>query len=159
MPVLRTATAADADDIARLTIQLGYDVTRDTVAARLAGILARSDHRFIVADSGSRAVGWVHAQACEYVDVDPFVMICGLVVDDAERGKGIGRLLMGEAEQWARQHGYAVVRLTSSATRTAAHRFYESIGYTNIKTQFSFAKSIGAGAADLRRFVPRVKAP
>lgn len=51
-----------------------------------------------------------------------------------------------------------MVRLTSSSTRVAAHQFYEALGYTNIKTQFSFLKPLdAAAAARMRAFVPRVE--
>ena len=50
-----------------------------------------------------------------------------------------------------------MVRLASSSTRLAAHRFYEALGYTNIKTQFSFVKPLdAAAAARVHAFVPRV---
>jgi GNAT superfamily N-acetyltransferase len=78
------------------------------------------------------------------------------VVERAHRRKGIGRLLMYEAEEWARLQGCSVVRLWSSSARTASHLFYEQLGYTNIKTQYSFIKSLKAGGQDLRTFVPRV---
>ena len=61
------------------------------------------------------------------------------------------------AEEWARQQGCSVVRLWSSSVRTAAHRFYEDLGYTNIKTQYSFMKSVDTtGQEVLRKFVPQV---
>jgi hypothetical protein len=41
--------------------------------------------------------------------------------------------------------------------RTQAHAFYERVGYVNLKTQYSFAKSVGAAGPDaLRAFVPDV---
>jgi GNAT superfamily N-acetyltransferase len=67
------------------------------------------------------------------VDAEAFVLIGGLVVDRNHRRLGIGRELMDRAEAWARERGCSMVRLTSSATRTAAHRFYEDLGYTHIK--------------------------
>ena len=103
------------------------------------------------------AVGWVHVVLAEYVDAEAFVVIGGLVVDRARRRLGIGRALMDRAETWARERGCSMVRLTSSAARKAAHRFYEDLGYTNIKTQYSFVKALDtAAAARAGRFVPRV---
>jgi GNAT superfamily N-acetyltransferase len=77
-------------------------------------------------------------------------------VNRLHRRKGIGRMLMLEAEEWARQRGCSFVRLWSSSVRTASHRFYQQLGYTNIKTQYSFIKSVGATGQDVRTFVPRV---
>jgi GNAT superfamily N-acetyltransferase len=78
-------------------------------------------------------------------------------VDRSQRRLGVGLALMNRAEVWARDRGCSMVRLTSSSMRNAAHRFYEALGYTNIKTQFSFIKPLdAAAAARLRTFVPRV---
>ena len=91
----------------------------------------------------------------EYVESGTFVVIGGLVVDRHHRRKGIGTLLMARAQDWARQQGCSVIRLWSSSVRTASHRFYEDLGYTNIKTQYSFMKSVDpTGQETLRRFVP-----
>ena len=105
----------------------------------------------------SRAVGWVHVVFAEYVDAEACAAIAGLVVDRDHRRLGIGRALVDRAETWARDRGCSMVRLTSSATRNAAHRFYENLGYANIKTQYSFIKPLDpAAAARVRTFVPRV---
>jgi ribosomal protein S18 acetylase RimI-like enzyme len=101
-------------------------------------------------------VGWLHAAISESIEGDPDVAIVGLVVDNGHRGQGIGRQLLEDAERWAREQRCAVVRLRSSAGRTAAHQFYEHVGYTNIKTQYSFVKSVERGASDFRAFVPRI---
>jgi GNAT superfamily N-acetyltransferase len=154
---IRAARASDAGEIAHLTTQLGYELTEGDAADRLSRILIRDDHQFLVADVEGRAVGWVHVVFAEYVDAEAFVVIGGLVVDRNHRRLGIGRALMNRAETWARERGCSMVRLTSSATRNAAHRFYEDLGYVNIKTQYSFIKPLDAAAATrLSTFVPRV---
>lgn len=155
---IRAAHTSDAREIARLTTQLGYDLTEEAAADRLSRIVRRDDQQFFVADSGGRAIGWVHVVFAEYVDAEAFVLIGGLVVDKGHRRVGVGRALMDRAENWASERGCSMVRLTSSATRTAAHRFYESLGYTNIKTQYSFIKPLDpAAAARVSTFVPRVE--
>jgi GNAT superfamily N-acetyltransferase len=155
---IRPARQSDSGDIARLTTQLGYDLTEADAADRLSRILLRNDQQFFVADLDGHAAGWVHVVFAEYVDVETYVLIAGLVVDRNHRRLGIGRALMHRAEVWARERGCSMVRLTSSATRTGAHRFYEELGYTNIKTQYSFAKGLDStGAGRVRSFVPRVE--
>jgi len=96
----------------------------------------------------------------DYVDAEPFVRIAGLVVDRDHRRMGIGRALLARAEAWAVEQACSFVRLSSTTTRTAAHRFYEQAGYTNIKTQFSFIKAVdSSGNERLHAFVPRVVDP
>jgi GNAT superfamily N-acetyltransferase len=154
---IRAARASDAAAIAQLTTQLGYDLTHADAADRLSRILLRDDQQFFVADLDGRAVGWVHVLLTEYVDAEAFAAIGGLVVDRDHRRAGIGRALVDRAEIWARDRGCSIVRLTSSAARKAAHRFYENLGYANIKTQYSFIKPLDpAAAARVRTFVPRV---
>jgi GNAT superfamily N-acetyltransferase len=154
---IRVAEEADAAEIAGLTAELGYGVESVVLRDRLSRILARPDQRFLIADVDGRQVGWLHVAIAEFVEAGRFAWIAGLVVAETHRRQGIGRLLMGRAEDWARDQGCSIVRLWSSSSRAAAHRFYERLGYTNIKTQFSFAKSLdAAGQDELRTFVPRV---
>jgi GNAT superfamily N-acetyltransferase len=154
---IRPARLADADAIAALARQLGYDAAPSAVARRLPRILIRSDQQFLVADHDGRPVGWIHMLVSEYVEADAFVVIGGLVVDREHRQHGIGRRLLEHAEEWAVQQGCSVVRLSSNVKRTGAHAFYQRVGYAILKTQHSFAKSVGAGGQDaLRAFVPDV---
>ena len=155
---IRRARLSDAEAIALLAKQLGYSAEPSAVAVRLSRLLARTDQQFLVADHEGRAVGWIHMVLSEYVEADAFVVIGGLVVDRESRNQGIGRRLLAHAEEWAAQNGCLVVRLSSSVQRTEAHAFYQRVGYTNLKTQYSFAKSVGAaGTEALRAFVPNVR--
>ncbi len=155
---VRLARESDATAIARLTTQLGYDVEPFRVSKRLSRILTRPQQCILVAEVEGQVTAWLHAVVAEYLEADPFVVVAGLVVDSARRTQGIGRALMERAEQWAREQGCGVVRLSSSTPRTEAHRFYERLGYTNIKTQHAFAKCVDAArVTDLSIFVPRVK--
>jgi len=154
---IRSARPSDAEAITALTKQLGYDAALSTVASRLLRLLARSDQQLLVADDGGRAIGWIHMVITEYVEADAFVVIGGLVVDREYRKQGIGRRLLIRAEEWAAQHGCSLVRLSSNVTRVEAHGFYERAGYTNLKTQYAFAKRVGAvGPEALRALVPDV---
>ena len=154
---IRIARASDADAIARLTAQLGYDVPLSAVQTRLDSILLRSDQRLLVAEDSGDSMAWLHAMIVECLETDRFVTIAGLVVESGHRRRGVGRLLMRHAEQWADEQGCRVVRLWSSAGRAAAHRFYEGVGYTNIKTQYSFAKGLDpVRKEDLKGLIPRL---
>ena len=157
MPTIRIGRVSDAPGIAKLSAQLGYDVAMSDAEQRLSRILTRPDQQFLVADRDREVVGWTHAMILESVDAERWLQIAGLVVDRDHRRMGIGRALLARAEGWAAEQRCSFVRLSSASTRTAAHRFYECVGYTNIKTQLSFIKSVdGSGDARFRAFVPRV---
>jgi GNAT superfamily N-acetyltransferase len=153
---IRAAQDSDAPDVAWLTTELGYEADGPAVARRLSRILARDDQQFFVADLDGRVVGWVHVAVAEFVELEAFAVIGGLVVSRAHRRTGIGRRLMQAAEAWARDRRCPVVRLWSSSMRTGAHQFCEALGYPNVKTQYSFGKSLDGSTDGLSRFVPRV---
>jgi len=52
-------------------------------------------------------------------------------VDSALREKGIGRLLMAEAEDFARDRGCRLIELFVHSDRDGAHSFYKACGFNN----------------------------
>jgi GNAT superfamily N-acetyltransferase len=112
----------------------------------------------MVAEADGAVVGWLHASISEHIDSDACVLIEGLVVDREHRGHGIGQMLLDDAEAWAKTIGCSLVRLRSTDARTEAHKFYEHLGYTKVKTQYSFAKAVDPrGQASIATLVPRVQ--
>jgi len=57
-----------------------------------------------------------------------------VVVDEKERGKGLGKLLMHEAINKAQELGIETIGLTSRAERTAANSLYQSLGFQKRET-------------------------
>lgn len=140
-------SAADASAIAALSKQLGYPIAPDVIAGRLARLEPSPDHRFLAAVQESVVLGWVHVYGVHLLESPaPFAEIGGLVVDINARRQGVGRALMAKAEAWAREQGYAEVRLRSGLHRTDAHEFYGSIGYTLTKTSHMFRKALAPTA-------------
>ncbi|MEE1763097.1 GNAT family N-acetyltransferase [Streptomyces sp. SP18BB07] len=56
-------------------------------------------------------------------------IIEGVRVHADERGSGLGSRLIERAIESSRAQGCQLVQLTSDATRTDAHRFYERLGF------------------------------
>ena len=54
-----------------------------------------------------------------------FVWVCDLVTDETKRSAGYGETLLTFIHEWARDHDYGSVALSSGLQRHAAHRFYE----------------------------------
>ncbi|MFE3504408.1 GNAT family N-acetyltransferase [Kitasatospora sp. NPDC059160] len=57
-------------------------------------------------------------------------IIEGVRIHADERGSGLGTELIEWAVERSRELGADLVQLTSDATRTDAHRFYERLGFT-----------------------------
>jgi GNAT superfamily N-acetyltransferase len=49
-----------------------------------------------------------------------------------QRGRGLGRQLLGVALDWARTHGKQSVRLDTSERMVAAQRLYEAHGFARV---------------------------
>jgi GNAT superfamily N-acetyltransferase len=139
---VRTATPEDAGSIAEFAGQLGYPSTVDEVSRRLAEINDSDEHAVLVADEGALLLGWIHLFVSRSLVADTRVDIVGLVVAESHRGQGIGRLLMKDAERWARRKGCGSIRLHSNVARSGAHAFYEKLGYQMIKLQKAFRKDL-----------------
>jgi GNAT superfamily N-acetyltransferase len=102
----------------------------------------RQDHdqELFVAEADGVVVGWVQVFIRVPLMQDSEVEVGGLVIDENYRRRGVGRLLMQRAEQWAHEKGCRTVYLRSNVIRKDAHLFYEKLGYKVVKTQTAFRK-------------------
>jgi GNAT superfamily N-acetyltransferase len=66
-------------------------------------------------------------------------LIEGVRVHSDERGSGLGTRFIEWAIEESRRQGCQLVELTSDATRTDAHRFYERLGFTASHVGFKLA--------------------
>jgi GNAT superfamily N-acetyltransferase len=62
-----------------------------------------------------------------------------VAVHPLSQGEGIGSALMAAAMQRARVAGCYKLALSSNASRTAAHAFYERLGFNRHGLSFSIA--------------------
>jgi GNAT superfamily N-acetyltransferase len=139
---IRSMNLSDSEQVASLAGELGYPSTPAQIEARFRGIEGNPDSRVLVAEGDGRVRGWVHVFGHRLIESDGAAEVGGLVVDSGSRGSGIGRSLMAAAEAWARERGYARVVVRSNTIRTEAHRFYQNLGYTIVKSQHKFQKPL-----------------
>jgi len=126
---LRSATVADAERIAALFTDEGYPSGPSDIVERLARF-DTDGSRVIVADNGGEVLGFVAVHALpRFEHSDRIIRIMALVVDAGERGRGIGRLLMEEAERIGRDLDAAFAEVTAGHHRPDARRLYEELGY------------------------------
>jgi GNAT superfamily N-acetyltransferase len=143
-PRLRPARPEDAEALATLCGQLGYPSETVQVARRLRSIGTRPDHAVLVAVDGAKLLGWVHVFVTRLLETDARAEIGGLVVDEACRGRGLGKALVRGAEAWARSYGLRLLRVRTNVTRERAHRFYEREGFREEKRQIVLMRDLPA---------------
>lgn len=147
-PGLRAASEGDVDAV--------FEIYKACTAAMLArGIrqwddgypsretaaeaARRGDLFLLVAEDGERerVVGSVilnGVAAPEYAPIEwreaePALVIHTLVIDPRRQGGGLGRAAMASCEAFARERGYACVRLDAFPGNPAAIALYERLGY------------------------------
>ena len=142
--IIREAKKTDAVALAKLSGDLGYPTTTTEMESRFDKLFSKSDNGIYVAKLDS-IVGWIHVSVIQSLESNPFVEICGLVVAESYRGKGIGTQLVSMAERWAQEKGYNQIRVRTNILREESRRFYKQVGFQSKKTQEVFDKIIHAG--------------
>lgn len=143
MMLVRKMEIEDAEAVSELNGELGYPVNAAVMAARIERMKASNTRDALVACSNDGSIaGWIEMEIVEHLTSDRTVSISGLVVAAGMRSRGIGKLLLDEAEQWARRRGIARMLVRSRVAREDAHRFYEREGYVRVKTSVVFEKSL-----------------
>ena len=144
---VRPAEPRDCERMAVLIEQLGYPVSGDQVANRLRA-MQREGYLVLVAEpEGTIVVGCLATSVMQVLHRPaPVGRISMLVVDEAQRGRGIGSALVRAAESALAARGCGLIEVTSNVRLTEAHRFYERLGYE--RTSVRLARDLDAPAAD-----------
>jgi N-acetylglutamate synthase-like GNAT family acetyltransferase len=140
-PTVREATEADLPRVLELLDQLPlspdaeHEDLRSPVAeayrAAYREIAASSKHRLLVVEVHGRIAGTAALIIIPNLSHRgrPWAVVENVVVDEAERGKRYGELLMQRALAIAKEAGCYKLTLTSSKARADAHRFYQRLGF------------------------------
>jgi len=148
--VIRAAVPADEDQVAALAAALAqsFPFSPAAFAASYPALLAAPDACLLVADpagpagtpgppgpagAGAGLAGYLLGfRHLTFFAGGPVGWVEEVLVTEAGRGQGTGRALMAAFEQWAAEHGCALVAL---ATRRAAP-FYRALGYEESAAYF-----------------------
>jgi ribosomal protein S18 acetylase RimI-like enzyme len=138
---IRPAESTDADALALLMCELGYETTTEEMQMRLRPILADSPYRTFVAMQGEKICGMI-GTVCyhSYEHNDLSGRIIAMVVSKGSRRRGIGRELSAAAEKDFADRKISRAALNTRQAREEAHEFYEKLGYE--RTGFRFAKKL-----------------
>jgi GNAT superfamily N-acetyltransferase len=134
--LLRPATVEDAERIAALFTDEGYPAGPSDIVSRLQRFESMYS-RVVVADHDGELLGFVAFHAMpRFEHDDRIVRVLALVVDAGARERGVGRLLMEEAERAAREVSAAFVEVTAGHHRPEARHLFESLGYDSGVTTY-----------------------
>jgi ribosomal protein S18 acetylase RimI-like enzyme len=97
-------------------------------------ILERFNHGdseiFVAQEGNDELTGFVqlYPSFCS-VSAVPILILYDLYVDSSHRGKGIGRLLMNAARDFAKGNGFKRLELSTAKDNHIGQSLYESLGY------------------------------
>ncbi len=143
-PVIRPASREDAFGLSELLGVLGYPCPPEEAAQRLLALRHDPEQTLLVAaDAMTGALqGLIGCDVSYYLPLGaPTCRITALAVTPEAQGRGVGRLLLREAELLARGAGAVRIELTSASHRLEAHAFYRACGYE--EGAFRFVRRLG----------------
>ncbi|MFG1495902.1 GNAT family N-acetyltransferase [Saccharospirillum sp. HFRX-1] len=137
--VIREARLADAERLAELMPQLGYVIAPARLADKIADFSKSQSDAVFVAELDGNLVGFISCHLTPlFHQAGNSGRITSLLVEQSVRNKGIGRLLVTEAEAFFISQKCVKFEVTSGLQRSETHRFYQTLGYQ--ADNFRFAK-------------------
>jgi GNAT superfamily N-acetyltransferase len=138
---IRKARLDDAEAIALLSKDLGYEPHKDEIVRKLQKFELNPGEEIFVAEF-EKVVGWMHISLVEPLESDPFAEIRGIVVAEEYRRKGIGTKLIQSAEEWTRRKNCKKIRIRINIKREDTRKYYRNLNFTSLKLQEVFEKKI-----------------
>jgi GNAT superfamily N-acetyltransferase len=134
--LIRPATPADLDALVRLLhvlFSIEVDFRPDPARQRRGLALLLADPQraaVLVAERSGAVIGMATAQlVISTAEGGPSALVEDVVVDERERGTGVGRRLLDALEAWARGQGATRLQLLADRENAPALRFYERLGW------------------------------
>ena len=134
---IRAAKSEDSQAICDLLRQMGYPQPLALIQEKFELLHNDANSQILIAEEEDKIYGFLSLYFIPQIALEgDFAKICYLCVDENIRSKGIGHLLLQQAEQLARQRGCDRMELHSGEQRTLAHQFYLREGYVDAPKYF-----------------------
>lgn len=132
MIVVKPIDAADLPQLGSIYSQLSDKQPNLSKMSDVYHVMTSNDQYLLLgAYVDGHLAGSVMGIVCHDLvgECNPFMVIENVIVTEAYRGQGVGKLLMLEMEHCAVERQCAYIIFVSGSQRKAAHQFYASIGY------------------------------
>jgi GNAT superfamily N-acetyltransferase len=105
------------------------DAVRQWVADSIATANDGRGALFVATDQAGQVKGFVSVSERRHFAGAVDAYVGELVTAEDAEGQGVGRTLLGRAEEWAREHDYPRITLETGARNLRALWFYEHLGW------------------------------
>lgn len=134
---IRSAKSEDTQAICDLLKQMGYPQSLTLIQEKFEILHNDSNSQILIAEEKGKIYGFLSLYFIPQIAFQgDFAKICYLCVDENMRSKGVGHLLLKEAEQQASRRGCDRMELHSGMQRPLAHQFYLREGYIEAPKYF-----------------------
>lgn len=146
LAIIRSISAKDYNEWFRMRDLLWPGEDRSLHKNEITECLQKSDQTAFVAErseGGLCGLIEVGVRSCaEGCESNPVAYIEGWYVDEDMRSKGIGRLLLEEAENWARNSGHSEIASDCELTNETSLRVHLACGYKETIREIHFRKKL-----------------
>ena len=97
-------------------------------------IIASENIHFFIAETGEKQIVGMLSVVTYKIPTGLKVWIEDVVVDESQRGKGLGKDMMQHAIDYSKSLGAKSVALTSRPSRVAANELYKKMGFVQYET-------------------------
>ena len=121
--------------------QFGGYATADNIVSHYNRIKDDEHYKTFIALHDMEIVGFITSVRYYGIGIEgSYMVIIGIAVKNEMQNKGIGKKLIQQMENYAKEKGVFSIYLNSDFKRTDAHTFYERNGYG--KHSYGFGKTI-----------------
>lgn len=118
--------------------ELGHPAGASQIPARLSAVLLERGAVLVAVDERDSPLGLMTlARHASLHAAGPIAQITALVTSSSARRRGIGKLLVARAKEWARENGCVRLSVTSAERRSDAHEFYPASGLPHTGRRFA----------------------
>ncbi len=149
--MIKTVTKEDSLTVAKLTIQMWEDNILEELAREFEELIAKDDAhiflKYVPDQSGNdRAVGFAQCQLrYDYVegcDSSPVGYLEGIFIEDAYRGKGFAKELLGACQAWAKEKGCTEFASDCELDNEGSLKFHMAMGFEEANRIICFTKKL-----------------
>jgi ribosomal protein S18 acetylase RimI-like enzyme len=97
-----------------------------------------AEEELFIAEENEKVIGFILLQTRkDFFTGESQGYISDIAVKKEYEGNGVGRLLLGKAEEWARGKGYQLIVLHTLIGNERAKRIYEKFGFKKDNIQYA----------------------
>ena len=136
--IMRKATVNDIPGLDRVMQVISDGPGDRDQMARLVERISEDEQKYLLVavnsengDIAGSLLGVVFEDICG--DCRPILLVENVAVLEEYHRQGIGRMMFDEIERWGREMDCHYEMLVSGMNRVGAHKFYEGIGFEQVK--------------------------